>query len=87
MKEFFEYFAIALLSAACLIVLSKIVMSSFMRKDKDYYEAGERRDEAEMLKNIDYVRVRKTDYFLPGAAEYLYGDEQESSTGKEGDDE
>ena len=37
MKEFLYYIALAFISSACLIILSKIVMSSFMRKDKDYY--------------------------------------------------
>ena len=49
MKEFIYYIALAFISSACLIILSKIVMSSFMRKDKDYYEAGERKVEAELL--------------------------------------
>lgn len=69
MKEFIYYIAMAFISSACLIILSKIVMSSFMRKDKDYYEAGERKDEAELLKNIDYVPHGNYTSYLPFAME------------------
>lgn len=49
MMIFIKYLIISFVSAAALIVISKIIMSAFLRKDLNYYEGQEAREEQEVL--------------------------------------
>ncbi len=49
MRIFVEYLGIAFISAAALIIISKIIMSAFLRKDINYYEGPEAEEEQALL--------------------------------------
>jgi hypothetical protein len=53
MMIFIKYLIISFVSAAALIVISKIIMSAFLRKDLNYYEAHEAIEEQEVLDKMN----------------------------------
>ncbi len=52
MKEFTTYLFISFITAFILIVLSKIIMTGLMRKDRSYYEKRESAEEEDMLSKV-----------------------------------
>lgn len=58
MNEFIYYFCISFVGAMVLIFLAKVVMNKPIRKDKDYYETGEREEEMRMLRNANLKKSK-----------------------------
>jgi hypothetical protein len=52
--ETLEYFVIAFISSAVLIVLSKIILQNLIRRPADYYLAEELRQEEMMLNSAGF---------------------------------
>lgn len=58
MNEIIRYLIISFISAVTLIFISKVILESLIRRDKDYYERYESEEEEAMLKNINIVERR-----------------------------
>lgn len=58
MNEFAYYFYISFVGAMMLIFLAKVLMNKPIRKDKDYYETGEREEEMKMLRSANLKKTK-----------------------------